>query len=541
MKKYYLHILFLCLLHLVGSNLAISQFVIPDPNFKNFLAAKYPAVINVDQTLNITAAQAVTGPFKCYNQNVTNIDGVQYFTGISTLEVKYNPDLKTIPDISSLSNITILGLDSNGLTSLPDLSALVNLTILSFHHNQISVVPSLANLTKVKMILAYNNNLTTLPDLSTLVSLQDLYCSDNPLMSLPSFSGLTNLDFLLCQRTNLTTLPDLSNCTKLEFLIVTNNQMTALPDLSHCPLLQQVKVFNCKLTTFPDLSSFASLTAVNANNNELSFEDILPSSAHPSFATVFTFTGQKPGVMKTLNVTTHSMAQLDLSFDNTVSGNVYNWYKDTIFLTTTTTNTFVIPSVSFADSGVYTCKITNTKPALVGITLLTKPITLKVSPCVISNNINYSFTNTNCTYPIQVNIDETSFTAGTSPFSYKVANTKDTIQFNTNSLTVATEGIYDLIVKDATGCEVVFKSKLNIPRNAQCDPVFYPDGDGVADSYFIENTGHAIIYNRAGEVIKELDVPGSWDGTDKKSQDAPSGLYVIVVNKEIKIRVTLLR
>jgi len=519
----------------------MAQFAIPDSNFRKFLSNKFPSVINPDKTLNIAAANSVTGPFQCYHQNITDLSGIQYFRSISSLEVKYNPGLHTIPNISALSNITILGLDSNALTSLPDLSALVNLQILSFHHNQISVVPAITNLTQLNIIIAYNNNLTTLPDLSTLVNLQQLLCSDNPLTSLPSFSNLTNLNFLLCQRTSISAIPDLSNCTMLQYLICTNNQVSTLPDLTHCPLLQELKVFSCKLNTFPDLSAYTHLTSVMANNNELSFKDIIPSSAHSSFASIFLFNGQRPGITNTQNASNFSAAEIDLNFDNGVSGNIYNWYKDGVFLTSTTINKLTIPSVGYADEGVYTCQITNTGPALSGITLISKNITLKVSPCIISNNINYTIGNLACTYPITINLDESSFTAGTFPFSYKVANSKDTLRFNTNTFSLSKEGIFDLIVKDATGCEVIFKSKLVVPRNEQCDAVFYPNGDGIADTYYIENTGHALIYNRSGEIVKELDVPDSWDGTDKKRQDAPSGLYVIVINKDTKIKVTLLR
>jgi internalin A len=540
MKRNYIYIV-ITLLLIISSEMSMAQFAIPDSNFRKFLSNKFPSVINPDKTLNIPAANSVTGPFQCYGQNITDLSGIQYFTSISSLEIKYNPGLHTLPNISTLSNITILGLDSNALTSLPDLSALVNLQILSFHHNQISIVPAVTNLTKLNMFIAYNNNLTALPDLSTLVNLQQLFCSDNPLTSLPSFSNLTNLNFLLCQRTFISAIPDLSNCTLLQYLICTNNKITTLPDLAKCPLLQELKVFNCKLTSFPNLSAYTNLTSVMANNNELSFQDIIPSSAHPSFASIFLFNGQTPGIAYTQNANSFSAAEINLNFDNGVTGNIYNWYKDGVFLVSTTINKLTIPSVGYADEGVYTCNITNSGPALSGITLTSKGITLKVSPCIISNNINYTIGNISCTYPIIVNLDESSFTAGTFPFSYKVANLKDTLHFTTNTFSLSKEGTFDLIVKDATGCEVIFKSKLVVPRNEQCDAVFYPNGDGVADTYYIENTGHALIYNRSGEIVKEFDVPDSWDGTDKKKQDAPSGLYLIVINKDIKIKVTLLR
>jgi hypothetical protein len=232
---------------------------------------------------------------------------------------------------------------------------------------------------------------------------------------------------------------------------------------------------------------------------------------------------------------------INLGFDNAVTTNVYNWYKDGVFLTTTTVNQLSFASVNLSDEGIYTCNITNTTPALSGLTLISKPITLRVAPCIAANNLYYNLSNPPCTYPIVVHLDESSFSAGTGPFSYKIANKKDTLSFNNPTFTLSKEGIFDILVKDAAGCEVIFESKLVIEKSSECDPVFYPNGDGVADFYYIENTGTAQIYNRAGEIIKELNVPGYWDGTNKKGQEAPSGLYVIVVNKDITIKVTLLR
>ncbi|MDF2454401.1 MAG: leucine-rich protein [Cytophagaceae bacterium] len=544
MKKRTLHIVVTVLLLLLNSRLSMAAtgYVISDPNFRAYLVANRSSVMYPDQSLNISAANAATGPFKCYGQSITNLDGIQYFTNISTLEVKYNPNLHTIPNIDGLTNITTLGLDSNDLTSLPNLSTLVNLQVLSFHHNRVSILPSLTNLTQLKVLFVHRNQLTALPSLSTLVNLQSMSISDNPITVIPSLSSLVKLVYFAAHRNPISVMPSMNNCVLLEHLICSENNVSAVPDITNCTQLKQIWMPNCKLTTLPNLSPFTQLHTVNVSNSELSYEDILPSTLHPGFnLTDFNLTGQRPGTAATINAVTAAAVEINLGFDNALTSNIYTWFKNGIFLVNTTVNKLNFASVAMADEGVYTCIVTNTNPNLNGLTLESKPITLRVSPCIVSNNLDYTIESTACTYPIVVSLDETSFNAGTAPFTYTLENKTDTLAFATSSFSLSKEGIYDIVVKDATGCEVIFESELVIERNSACDPVFYPNGDGIADTYYIENTGTAQIYNRTGELIKELNIPAYWDGSNKKGQDAPSGLYVIVVNKDITIKVTLLR
>lgn len=544
MKRRNLHTVVTILLLLLGSRwtMAATGYVISDPNFRAYLVANRPAVMYPDQSLNIAAANAATGQFKCYGQNITNLDGIQYFLNIGTLEVKYNPNLHSIPNIDGLTNITTLGLDSNDLTSLPNLSTLVNLQVLSFHHNRVAVLPSVSNLTQLKILFAQSNQLTALPSLTTLVNLDKLFISDNPITVIPSLSGLVKLKYFSSHRNPISVMPSMNNCVLLEYLICSENNVTAVPNITNCTLLKELWMPNCKLTTLPDLSSYTALHTVNVSNSYLSYEDIIPSLGNPGFnLTDFNFTGQRPGTASTINAVTSAAVEINLGFDNALTSNIYTWFKNGVFLVNTTVNKLNFASVTMADEGVYTCIITNTNPNLNGLTIESKPITLRVSPCIVSNNLHYNIESTACAYPIVVTLDETSFNAGTAPFTYILENKTDTLAFTSSTFSLSKEGTYDILVKDATGCEVVFESHLVIERNSQCDPVFYPNGDGIADTYYIENTGTAQIYNRTGELIKELSTPAYWDGTTKKGQDAPSGLYVIVVNKDITIKVTLLR
>lgn len=540
MKTNKLHIAFICILLVISSRVYSASVVITDPNFRQFLLDNHPSVLNPDQTLNTVAAGALNTPFKCVNKNLTNLSGIEYFTSITTLEVQKNPGLQSIPNIDGLTNITILGLDSNDLTILPNLSTLVNLKILSFHHNRIQSVPSIANLTQLEIFFVYSNNLTALPDLTNQTNLLNIICNDNPLNSLPSLSSLVKLSVLVCQRTNISSIPDLTNCVLLEYFVCTNNNVTTVPNLSACTILKEFKVFRCKLTSLPNLSSFSSLNVINVSNNELTFEDLLPLTSLACYP-ASTISPQHPGNIKTIDAVALTNSELLLAFDGTVSNNVYTWYKDGVFYSTTTENKLSFMPVNVNNQGIYTCNVTNTSPALTGTVLNAVAITLKVSPCIISNNIEYNIINTDCSYPLQILINEGSFTAGTSPYTYVVKNNIENKAFNTPNLILKNEGTYDLIVSDARGCEVNFESKLVINRHEKCDPVFYPNGDGIADTYYIENSGTAKIYDRTGTLIKELSVPNNWDGTNTRGAAVNSGLYVIMINESISIRVTIIR
>jgi internalin A len=539
MKLKFTYYIIITLVLVLSSKVAMTQVTIPDPNFRQFLVTSFPSVMNPDQTLNVAAANAYTGLFKCYNKNITNLSGIENFIGATSLEVKYNPGLQSIPNIDALTNITILGLDSNGLTSLPNLSALTSLQILSFHHNQVTSMPSLNGLTQIVTLFVHNNKLTSIPNLSSLTNLNQFIFSNNPITTLPSFSGLTNLSQIICDNTLITALPNLSTCSSLSSIICRNHLLTSLPDLSSNTNLSELLVNNGYLSTLPNLSA-SPLTSVDISNNALSFEDIMPLISKASFST-YVVSPQTPGTAATVNAPNSIPIDINLNFDKAITSNVYNWYKNGIILTSTSVNKLTFNPVTFNDAAVYTCTITNTTPALSGITLNAAPITLKVIPCIASNNIFYHITNTDCSYPIHVTVEDSSFTSGTPPFSYMAKNKQDSSAFNSSDFTVSREGIYDLIVKDELGCVVTFTSKLIIPRNEQCDPVFYPNGDGIADTYYIEENGYAKIYNKTGELIKEMSTPGSWDGTNKKGQDAPTGLYVIVVNDNTNIKVTILR
>jgi internalin A len=458
MKIKYTYCFFLTLVILFQGTIGITQVVIPDPNFRQFLVTNFPTAMNPDQTLNPATAPGITGPFKCYNQNISNLSGIEYFTGITTLEVKYNPGLTSLPNISTLTNITILGVDSNGLTSLPNLSSLVNLQILSFHHNQVTTVPSLAGLNQITSLLVQNNELTTLPDLSSQVNLLEIYCSDNPLTSLPSFSALANLDKFLCQRTKLASMPDMNNCPLLQYYICTNNKVTALPPMNNCTLLKELKVFNCQLTALPDISIYPGLYSVKVQNNFLSFEDLIPLTLSPFYNTTdFTLVPQQElGTTKHLSFPELSEENINLNIDTSLNSNTYTWYKNSNLYLTTKESKLNFNSIKSFDAGTYYCIITNSGALLSGMTLKSASVTLTTTA-------------------------------------------------------------------------------------SSDDPVFYPNGDGIADTYFIKETGLANIYNREGVLIKKLTIPANWDGTNTSGQDAPSGLYVIEINSSSSVRITLLR
>src|SRR5436190_11496329 len=114
------------LVFLFSISTAFSQTVsLPDVNLQNKLISSYPQVMQGNQ-LVLAKAAALTGTLSLRNANISDATGLQYFTGISSLDLSNNL-LTTLPDISATTGLLSFYASNNVLTSLPDMSALTQL------------------------------------------------------------------------------------------------------------------------------------------------------------------------------------------------------------------------------------------------------------------------------------------------------------------------------------------------------------------------------------------------------------------------------
>jgi gliding motility-associated-like protein len=74
-----------------------------------------------------------------------------------------------------------------------------------------------------------------------------------------------------------------------------------------------------------------------------------------------------------------------------------------------------------------------------------------------------------------------------------------------------------------------------------CDAAFSPNGDGISDTYYLENAGKTVIYDKFGATIKTLNTPAYWDGRKTSGEMSLPGLYFLVTNESQQKMVTLVR
>jgi len=180
------------------------------------------------------------------NKNViTNLEGIQYATNLTSLNVRRN-DISDITPLASLTKLKVLEIDSNkkitDLTPLQDLLIIERLNVAGTSISDLTPIvniPTLSNLTI---------SATNVSDLSPLIELKDL-------LQVLSFSSLPQL----------TTLEPLQHMTKLRTI-----NMSSLPDLDLTPLSQVTSMRSITATraNFSDLSPLGALVDITFLNFE---------------------------------------------------------------------------------------------------------------------------------------------------------------------------------------------------------------------------------------------------------------------------------
>ncbi|MBK9982768.1 MAG: hypothetical protein IPP15_10150 [Saprospiraceae bacterium] len=300
-------------------------------------------------------------------------------------------------ELGQLSNLRKLNLSTNQLNGeIPaELGQLDNLTRLALQNNKLSgkIPMELGGLINLEHLnLQFNQLIGEIPkEIGQLSNLKQLILTDNQLGGkIPKELGhLDNLIELLLtyNMLNENIPPELGQLQNLDRLSISNNQLEGNIPCEFDKLTNLVGLFlnENKLSGEipPTLIELPKLEYLYLINNQFSFEDLINSfDTIQSLGIEFGYTPQDSiGTSYTATLTYGDDYKIFFGIDDTVTTNVYTWYKDGAPLGVINGQNFLkLTSLQSLDEGVYTCEVTN--PHVPELTLYSRPVTIRlVSTC----------------------------------------------------------------------------------------------------------------------------------------------------------------
>ncbi len=421
---------------------------------------------NVSTWYGITVTDtSITEIYLGHNNLVGSIPPeIGNLNNLQRLYLGYNHLSGSIPaEIGNLDSLQYLFLYSNQLSgSIPaEIGNLNNLQELYLGYNQLSgLMPAeINNLSSLQYLdLSFNNLSGSIPaGISNLINLQYLFLYGNNLSgSIPAEIGnMNNLQKLYLYNNQFTgEIPaEIGDITNLQDLNLGNNHLSGSIPAEICNLnsLQKLYLYSNQFTDFTDISSIATLTELKIENNKLDFSDAkeLRIADTLSLLTVYTYAPQDPfGVADIFNLCKGDTIILSIaSQDSALS---YQWFKGIDTITGATDTLLIVPNITLADQGVYTCKSYGT--ALLfppmnfgpGISeFVSEAITVNVSAIIVDLGADTIFTS----QPDTVILDAATATGGTLPYTYQWQDSSTNSTFN-----VPAVGCYSVTVTDVNTC-----------------------------------------------------------------------------------------
>ena len=214
---------------------------------------------------------------------VTDVTGLEYFTSLETLSLKYNK-VSDIKPIEGISTLKVLILGENPISSI-NLDKLGELTDLRLYGTDISDI-DLTKTPKLESLYLQRTNVSKV-DLTPLLSLDQALlnkCSNLTELMASNLPSITRIDAVECNlksfeisdcpslrelhlNSNKLTSIKMTNIAMLMRLNVYDNQLTSI-DVSNLPLLMWLFVYDNQLTSI-DLSANVPLREFRASNNPL--------------------------------------------------------------------------------------------------------------------------------------------------------------------------------------------------------------------------------------------------------------------------------
>lgn len=512
-------LLFLPLISSLGQTVVVS-----DVALKSCLVNTYPTLLDANQELIIENAQSFADTFYCENKGVKDVSVLENFINVGGFRLEKN----SIVDVTALSTCTklaVIDLTSNMLEFVPDLSNHTALKKFYANFNQLDNAPIFPR--NIQQIHLGNNSLSGVYDVANYLDLQLLSVFENDYTEIKSLEKLTKLKKIDLHSNKLKTAVDLSNLTLLEDVYLSDNLYQDLPVLP----LNNLKI-------------------VGIGKNMLTFEDFMPFVDLAIFPSRFTdFANQKAQeTSEKIIVNEQDSWNWTLEFDQSLSTNVYSWYRNDVLVNTSLQGALNVANFVGVDTARYYCSVSNTHPKLAGVVIKTNIKTLIVdtsSICFKLTDVKIDVQTKPCEKQAQVNIKATTSGILNGTLEYLLINNLDTLKSTTANFTVLKPASYSMQVKSQNCIQAwsqtlkVSFDTLNCKKNVPYS--FSPNGDGVEDVFRFDQMGEALVFDKRGNLVAALVLPILWDGTNKNNELLDLGLYVVIINGTEKLNVTILR
>ncbi len=176
----------------LGSTALAGTVSIPDSNFAS--ALRQLAGLGSGDAITSEALAGITGTVNLSNKGISDIEGIQYLTGATSIDLSLN-DIGSVPRaIEQLTSLQSLDLSGNRITRLPsNIGGMSGLRHLDIRANRLDEIPS--NLTKLSLetfkcdynFLNVSDGSSALGTINLIPAVTKEY--ENQLIALKNFSG----------------------------------------------------------------------------------------------------------------------------------------------------------------------------------------------------------------------------------------------------------------------------------------------------------------------------------------------------------------
>ncbi len=231
-------------------------------------------------------------------RNIHSLVGLEYLTGLDTLNLKYNEivdvsplgaltslewlrlgynDIVDVSPLATLANLQRIWLTGN-LVDVSTLASLTSLEVLALAYSGVVDVSPLASLTRLRTLLLGNNGIVDVSPLAALTNLSWLDLSDNEIVDVSPLASLTRLRFFSLRNNELVDVSPLAALINLERLGLRDNGIVDVGSLAALTNLERLVLGSNKILDATPLAGLTSLELLELEDNRI--QDISPLVAN---------------------------------------------------------------------------------------------------------------------------------------------------------------------------------------------------------------------------------------------------------------------